>query len=174
MLKTCLFCVVVVAWIALSQIGLAEDRAVVSSGFSGSTPGGRVARQFLGIPADANCIKITWQLTLQDEDATAAAAERNPRQYKLVARCGHTVPERPGAVEEAKESIEVSGTWRITRGTKSDPQAIVYELATDDPKRAAAFVKVGDDLLHLLDGERRAVIGNSGWSYALNRNGKEH
>ena len=177
MRKTCVFCVVVVAtWIALAQLALspiarAEDRSAVSSGFSGSTPCGRVARHFLGIPADANCVKITWQLTLQDE---GAAPERNSRQYKLVARCGHTVPERPGAVEEAKDSIEIKGTWRIARGTKSDPQAIVYELATDDPKRSAAFVKVGDDLLHLLDGERRAVIGNSGWSYSLNRNGKEH
>jgi len=174
--KTCVFCVVIVlaAWVALSQTAPAEDRVVVSSGFSGSTPCGRVARQFLGISADANCVMVTWELTLHDEDAAAAAAERRSRPYKLVARCGHSVPERPGAVEAAKDNIVVQGTWRIVRGTKSDPQAIVYELATEDPKRTAAFVKVGEDLLHLLDGERRAVIGNSGWSYTLNRNGKEH
>ena len=170
--KTCLIRTVVVTWIALlSQNALAEDPAVVSSEFSGSTPCGRVARHFLGIPAEAKCIMITWELTLQGEDA-----QPNSRQFKLVARCGLEVAERPGMVEEAKDSIKLQGTWRIARGTKPDPDAIVYELATagDDPQRTAALVKVGDDVLHLLDGERRLVIGNSGWSYSLNRKGKEH
>jgi hypothetical protein len=164
------FLVVCVAtWVALSQSALTEDRTVVSSGFAGTTPGGRVARHFLGIPDEAKCIKITWDLTLDGEHA-----RQGPRQYKLVARRGHLAPGRPGMVEEAKDAIEMRGTWHIARATKSDPQAVVYELASDDPERTAAFVKVGDDVLHLLDDERRAIPGNSAWSYALNRNGKEH
>ena len=166
--KTYLVCVVA-AWIALlSPSAPAENRTVVSSEFSGATPCGAVARHFLGIPAEAKRSRITWELTLQGEDA-----ERNPRQYKLVARSGLYSPERPG-VEEVKEDIKMQGTWRMTRGTKSDPQAIVYELASDDPKRTAAFVKIGDDVLHLLDNERRAMPGNSAWSYGLSRKGHEH
>ena len=166
--KTHLVCVVA-TWIALLSLSApAEDRTVVSSEFSGSTPCGGVARRFLGIPAEAKRSRIKWELTLQGEDA-----ERNPRQYKLVARSGLYAPERPG-VEEVKDDIKMQGTWRITRGTKSHPQAIVYELASDDPKRTAAFVKIGDDVLHLLDNERRAMPGNSAWSYGLSRKGHEH
>jgi hypothetical protein len=167
--KTYLICVVASCVALLSLSAPAENRIVVSSEFCGSTPCGAVARQFLGIPADPNCIRITWKLKLEDEDA-----QRNPRRCELVARCGLLVPGRPGVVEDAKDDIKIQGTWRTTRGTKADPQAVVYELETDEAKRTTAFVKIGDDVLHLLDKERRAMPGNSAWSYGLSRKGKEH
>ena len=167
---TSLICTLATWFAILSPNALAKDQRAASSEFAGSTPCGQVARQFLGIPADLNCVVVTWELSLEGE-----SAEGDARQLKLTARCGLTVPGQPGQVQDAKESITIQGTWRISRGTKSDPQAVVYELSTsDDPKRSAALVRISDDVLHLLDDQRRAMPGNSGWSYALNRKGKEH
>jgi hypothetical protein len=145
----------------------------MADGFSGSTPCGAVVRQFLRIPAETKCVVITWELALQGEDARRPDSRQ---RFKLVARCGLEVPGRPGMVEQAKDPITLEGTWRTARGTKSDAQAVVYELSTDgdDPKRTASLVQIGDHVLHLLDNERRLLIGNSGWSYSLNRNGEEH
>jgi hypothetical protein len=63
----------------------------------------------------------------------------------------------------------MDGKWAITTGTKTDPKAIVYQINPDDPQSTVSFLKVSDDLIHVLSSEKTLLVGNGAWSYTLNR-----
>src|SRR5439155_26971731 len=52
----------------------------------------------------------------------------------------------------------------LTKGTKSNPDAVVYGLDS-----AVALVRIDPNVLHVLDRDRRLMIGGAGWSYTLCR-----
>ena len=49
------------------------------------------------------------------------------------------------------------------------PDRVVYRLTADKSQRSLSFVKIGDNLLHLLNPDGSLMVGNGGWSYTLNR-----
>ena len=55
------------------------------------------------------------------------------------------------------------------RGTKTDPEAIVYQLDSDQPKVSVYLLKGDDNVLFVLDQERNYRVGDSYLSYTLNR-----
>jgi len=64
-----------------------------------------------------------------------------------------------------------TGKWIITRGTKTDPQSILYQLQFD-PERSQqnlVLLKGDDNILFLLDGEMNYMPGNDYCSFTLNR-----
>jgi hypothetical protein len=63
----------------------------------------------------------------------------------------------------------MKGGWDIVKGTKTDPNADVYQLYSEDSQVAVSFVKMSDDLLHVLDRDKTLMVGNAAWSYTLNR-----
>jgi hypothetical protein len=65
-------------------------------------------------------------------------------------------------------TVNMQGKWSVSKGTATDPEAIVYTLDPDKPATSIQFVKLTDQLLHLLDKSKRLMIGNPGWSYTLN------
>ena len=71
------------------------------------------------------------------------------------------------SVEEKKLNLE--GDWTITKGMGSNPDAIVYRLHDNKTNKTVSFLKLSDDLLHLLDRNNRLMIGSAAWSYTLNR-----
>jgi hypothetical protein len=144
---------------------LREGGSSVLGVFVGSTPCDELPRQFLGIPTNSPCERITWQLTLLTQQNT-----RLPATYKLVSTYGIQAQSAPGFVEGGT-TVEVQGTWAIVKGTKSSPDAVVYALNADKPQRSMSFVKVGDQLLHLLNRDKGLMIGNASWSYTLNKKG---
>ena len=125
-------------------------------------------RQFLGIPTNSACERITWRLTLLTNQNT-----RLPTTYKLVSIYGMQAQSAPGFVGGGT-TAEVQGTWAIVKGTKSNPDAVVYDLNADKPRRSMSFVKVGDHLLHLLNRDKGLMIGNASWSYTLNGKGMDN
>ncbi len=131
--------------------------------FVGSTPCDDLPRQFLGIPANSPCERITWQLTLLTNQNS-----RLPITWKLVSTYGMQAQNAPGFVGGGT-TVELQGTWAIVKGTKSNPEAVVYDLNADKPQKSMSFVKVGEHLLHLLNRDKSLLIGNASWSYTLNR-----
>lgn len=77
-------------------------------------------------------------------------------------RAEYDTAKPPAARKPATKDKE--GRWSVAKGTKSDPKAVVYELA-----EAVNFLKVGDDVLHAMNPDRTLAVGNGGWSYTLNR-----
>jgi len=122
--------------------------------FVGSTPCGEPFGKLFGIPPDANP-PVKWVLTLyQDPKA------HTPTVYKLVAESDSAKP----PAERKPITKEKEGRWSIAKGTKADPNAVVYELAD-----AVHFYKLSDDVLHALNPDRTLAVGTAGWSYTLNR-----
>lgn len=65
--------------------------------------------------------------------------------------------------------ISMEGTWSIAMGTKADPDAEVLQLYSEDSQVAVSFVKLSDDILHVLNRDQSLMLGNASWSYTLNR-----
>jgi hypothetical protein len=144
--------IVALVW---SSVGHAEPAAKpeVFGEFVGSTPCGEPFGRLFDIPADANP-PVQWVLTLyQDPKA------HTPTVYKLRAESDSAKP--PAARKPV--SKEKEGRWSIGKGTKADPDAVVYELAG-----GINFCKVSDDVLHALNPDRTLAVGTAGWSYTLN------
>jgi len=66
-------------------------------------------------------------------------------------------------------TLEMHGKWSIIKGAAMSPEAIVYRLDPAPGGKPIHFVKLADDLLHLLDSEKRLMVGNPGWSYTFNK-----
>ena len=64
---------------------------------------------------------------------------------------------------------ETGGKWTIVRGTKTNPGSIVYMLESDKAEKTITFLKLGDNLIHLLDNDGKLMIGNESFSYTLSR-----
>ncbi len=135
--------------------------------FIASTPSSQGTRPLPGIPANADCELMKWNLILyQDESG------KTPATYKL--HCLYGLPKQgtTGFIGGGKK-VEMEGKWTIIKGTGSNLNAIVYRLNDNKTNKTISFLKLNDDLLHLLDSDQRLMIGSAAWSYTLNRIGNK-
>lgn len=145
----------------------AKDSSVV---FAGTTPCGNVIRPIHKINPEPDCplkeckcIMVEWELTLYLDANTKA-----PSRYTLKGINRHTVKETNMYSEPGVKS-EAEGRWAIVRGTKTNPDAIFYLLNPDKPGTGLSFLKLSDNLLHIVDQNEKLMIGNEFFSYTLNR-----
>ena len=115
--------------------------------FDGRTPCQELAKQLneLTIP---ECIKIKWRLTLYKNGADTASGTYSLEGFKF------------------RGDNILKGTWQIIKGTKADPNAIVYQLS-HSLKGSLFFLKADEDVLFFLDKDRNIMVGNKNFSYAL-------
>lgn len=117
--------------------------------FDGRTPCQDFAKQ-LHEKVTIECIKIKWRLTLYKDSVTG-----DPSTYNL-----------QGFIYK-KDNPRV-GKWHIIKGTKANPEGIVYQL--DQQGKEPLFLQKGDDnVLFFLDQEKNLMVGNRDFSYTLNR-----
>lgn len=131
--------------------------------FVGTSPCDAVARGPLGIPATADCEMIKWNLTLYQEPGTLA-----PTTYELNFTHGMTQPNTTG-FKNGGTKAERKGRWSIAQGTRTDSGLLVYKLDAERSEGSMSFVKLDENLLHLLDTDRSLAVGHAGWSYTLSR-----
>ena len=60
------------------------------------------------------------------------------------------------------------GNWHMTKGTKSDPDDIVFELEADN-QQTIYLMKGDDNVLFFLDNDKNILTGNEHFNYTLNR-----
>ena len=131
--------------------------------FEGITPCSQHTRPLPQIPADTNCEQMIWTFTLYQDAAT-----QTPTTYTLNSAYG--VPQQGTlGLAGGGTKITMQGQWTIVKGTQSDPDATVYQLNIDSSQPAVAFLKVNDNLLHVLQRDKSLMVGNGGWSYTINR-----
>ncbi|WP_217602010.1 hypothetical protein [Chitinophaga sp. GbtcB8] len=149
---------------ACSQNTSRENSSVV---FLASTPCSKGTRPLPGIPVNAVCELIKWKLVLYQD-----AFKKSPISYKL--HCIYGLPKQgtTGLIGGGK-LIEMEGQWTIVKGTASKPGAIIYQLHDPKTNRTISFLKLNDDLLHLLDSDLHLMIGSAAWSYTFNRTGNK-
>ena len=128
--------------------------------FVASSPCDMIPRAMLGIPANADCEFVKWNLTLQRDPRN-----QEPTVYKLTITYGMSQPNTTGFMNGGN-SLEKSGNWVIV---KESTGREVYRLDPDKPGQAVSLAKLDDKLLHLLDSQGKLMIGHAGWSYTLNR-----
>ena len=135
------------------KISALSTGATVFAVFEGRTPCQGIARE-LKKPVDAGCVKSKWRVTLYQDPATSA-----PTTYKVE---GSLFRESPR-----------EGAWRITKGIKSNPNEIVYQLDPTPSQPALLLWKLDENILLFLDQNREPLVGHADFSYTLNRVAKE-
>lgn len=131
--------------------------------FEGTTPCSRLTRPLPQIPEDTDCEQMLWRLVLYQDPDT-----ENPTTYGLNSAYGLPKQGTPDLVRGGTPIVMV-GKWDIAKGTQTNPDAVVYRLDPDDPQKAVSFLKISDDILHILDRDRALMVGNGAWAYTLNR-----
>jgi hypothetical protein len=61
------------------------------------------------------------------------------------------------------------GKWSVLRGTETDPNAIIYELAATETEPPLLLLKGDDNVLFFLNQSRVPLVGHADFSYTLNR-----
>ena len=125
----------------------AGSKAELVGVFDGRTPCQELAKQF-NEPVTKDCFKLKWRLKLYKNGADTSAGT-----YAL-----------EGSRYRGDKALK--GTWQLTKGTKADPNAVVYKLS-NDVKGDLYFIKADDGVLLFLDGDKNIRIGNRLFSYAL-------
>jgi hypothetical protein len=129
--------------------------------FVGTSLCAEVARPLLGIPRDAQCDRIKWNLALYVD-----ALSQKPTTYKLSSEYGYHVDNQTLLM---KGSNVREGGLRIAKGVKDDPNAIVYQLDADDAGLTISFQLLDANLIHLLDRDNSMTVGNAAQSFTLSR-----
>ncbi len=117
--------------------------------FEGRCPCRELAT-LLKASVSAECFKTKWSLTLLQDPQT-----RQPTTYEL-----------DGSFYRANRR---KGNWSIVKGTKNDPNAVVYQLESDNPDQTFYLLKGDDNVLFFLDKNKSLLVGNELFSYTLNR-----
>ncbi len=125
--------------------------------FAGTTPCGQLIRPLHNIAANKDCALVKWELTLFRDPHT-----QQPTTYRLTGESRHILPDNMYSQPDNKS--ESSGKWSIQQGTGNYTGYLIYQLNT-----SIRFVKLSDDLLHLLDEQGRYMTGDPFQSYTLNR-----
>jgi hypothetical protein len=120
--------------------------------FVGRSPCAAIAKES-GLPVDPACFKLKWSLKLYQDPVTF-----KPTKYQL-----NRIVNRRNIIE---------GSWTIVKGTAADPNALVYLLDPGKPGYTLYFMKGDDNVLFFLDKQRNLLVGDSLFSYTLNRDKK--
>jgi hypothetical protein len=131
--------------------------------FEATTPCKDVVKTMLHIPTNTKCEMMRWTVTLLKDQKTLS-----PSSYKLTCVYGIGKQGTRGFMEGA-ETIELAGKLTIEKGIKENKEAVVYKLTSDNSPVSLSFLKLGENLLHLLDIDKHLMVGNGAWSYTFNR-----
>jgi len=123
--------------------------------FSATSPCGEFAKSFLRIPAGEKCDRIKWQISLYESG-----------KYLLKREWGFHVDNRTYL---PKDTTSIEGVWKTVKGGTNYP--VVIQLDVGKPS-SISFALVDQNILHVLDGDNKLAIGDSGASYTLSRDQK--
>lgn len=119
--------------------------------FDGRSPCLALATQ-VGARVESDCAKLKWRLKL-DRDSTTGT--------------GRFTLEGTLYRDRAR-----TGRWSIERHA-TEPRTAVIRLRTPEGGRFLSFMKVDDNILLFLDESDRPLVGNTDFSFTLNRVTKE-
>ncbi len=125
--------------------------------YEGSTACDAYIKQLTGIPSNFDCIKIKWKLSLFPSN-----------KYKASLTYGLQAIGSPGFIDEGK-SFQIEGNWTSETGTATNPSAQVYRLDRGKDQPPIRLAKMDDSILHFLFSDKKLLIGNAGYGYALTR-----
>jgi hypothetical protein len=108
--------------------------------FEGRSPCAGIAELF-GEQPRSECIKVKWRIFLYHDPASG-----NPTTYRIQGR--------------------PDGKWRLIKGMPGNPSASIIVLETVKPYY---LLKGDENVLFMLDENKKFRVGNANFSYTLNR-----
>ncbi len=129
--------------------------------FEATTPCNDEVKVMLGIPADFKCEMMKWNLALFSD------SEKDPSSFTLIYTYGLGKQGTRGFTEGAK-TIELKGKCAIEKRNSKNSDVIITLIADNSPL-TLSFLQPGQNLLHLLNKNKKLVNGTAAWSYTLNR-----
>lgn len=117
--------------------------------FGGRTPCLDIARENNLTVVDG-CFKLKWKLTLNRDPRTLL-----PTTYLL-----QTTFNR---------ASDITGKWTITKGSPSNPAAIIYQLYNDKQEKTFALLAGDDNVLFFLNKNSELFVGNGDFSFTLDK-----
>jgi len=149
--------------LCLSLQGACKSRQATNTPlvFIGTTACDGFIRLLMDIPANAECDKIKWQLTLYNDSAGV-------KRFTAVYTWGAQQVNAPGFANNG-QTQQLQGIWALETGSATDAAAVVYSLHTSTGRQPVLLVKMDDNVLHFLYSDRHLIIGNAGWGYSLTK-----
>lgn len=135
----------------VSNIHTQLRTGVVEGTFEATTPCSGIKPPLPQIPQGTNCEMTIWKITFNSD-----------KTYTLLATYGMTQPNAT-RVKNGGTQISLQGTW------SQDPITGIVNLTSSDSQSQISFMKITDELIHLLDVDKKMMVGNGGWSYTLNK-----
>jgi hypothetical protein len=113
--------------------------------YTASTPAAPVVKSFLGIPLGDSIDFIRWRISFSDD------------RYKLHCNYGIGKPNTNGFINGGN-TVDLEGDLKKEQN--------IYILRNGN--KVLKMAELNSDLLHVLDQDNNPLIGNGGWSYAIN------
>lgn len=130
--------------------------------FVGTTPCGQLIRPWYKVAPNEDCARVVWELTLLRDPVT-----QQPTTYQVIINWHYILPDNNYSQPATKS--ESTGKWSIVPGTGAYARKVIYQLVPDKSGPTLRFVKLGNDLLHLLDENGRYMRGDPMQSYTFYR-----
>lgn len=117
--------------------------------FHGRVPCQTMA-QLMHISVQANCEKLKWGFTFFQDPQS-----KKPTTYEWN---GSLFRDKPR-----------TGKWALVKGTVEDSDATVIQLDPDQPEKSIFLLKGDENVLFILDGSKKLMVGGEYLSYTFNR-----
>ncbi len=137
---------------------LEESGLTAKTIFSGRSPCREVTKD-MNRSVDSDCFKLKWLLTLNRDPKTLA-----PTTYHLKGTLYRS--------ENPDREFPREGKWKIIRGTKTNPNAVVYQLDAAGKDGPILLLKADSNVLFFVGNDGNLLVGNEDFSYTLNRDSK--
>lgn len=121
-----------------------------SSTYIASTPGDDPIKSILSIPADSKVDFMRWNLVLNSSGT-----------FSLRLSYGESKPNTLGFKDTSERYYE--GRYNISKSSWE-----IYHLKAEGINGELMLARINENIFHILTTEQQLMVGNGGWSYALN------
>lgn len=131
--------------------------------YVGSTPAGNYIKSSLKISPGITCEFIKWTLTIKPASKT----------FTATIWYGESQPSTTG-FKNGGMKAEISGNYTAANAATNSPAKTNIVLQSPQLNNSITLLKLDNNLLYFIDGEKKLLIGNGGFAYLLNRQIENH
>jgi hypothetical protein len=135
----------------ISIISTITDDKSLQLVYDGRTPCQEIGNEHPEMKVTPSCFKIKWRLILNRDAVT----------YKpTTCTIRNIVNNQPR---------DISGKWEIVKGTKTNPNAIIYKITVNNLSEPILLFAAEDNVLFFIDKDKKPMKGNKDFSFTLNK-----
>jgi len=131
--------------------------------FEATTPCDEETKKILDISPGTKCEMMKWELKLYKD-----YNKNTLTTFHL--SCVYGLPKQgTRGFMDGATTIELKGKCTLEKAIPGNSHSVIYNLTADNSPVALSFLQPDQNILHLLNENKRPMIGNGAWSYTLNR-----